>query len=243
MSTWQMIRHLLRYRWWFLLLNLLVSFALYALTVVPAVVTRAILNTLSGEAQVGWNSWTLVAIFAASALARQLLYCLLMLGSSSYNQLLNMILYSNLLEQILRRPNANVPPAATGDIVSRFRDDIGSLAGFLGMGYHLASSVVQAIIAVLLMARVDPWLTLIIFAPLVAVTVLISWSRSRITHYRAASQAATSRVTAALGELFGGVLTIKLLGAEANVIDQLRTHNTVRRQAAIKDRYLLNKWG
>lgn len=236
MSTWKMIIRLLGYRWWILLCTLLLSFALYALTVVPAVVSRSILNQLSGDVGAGWNVWTLVAIFALSALARQTLYVLFSLVSNTYRHLLTMILYSNLLEQMLRRSKRTAQSTATGEIVSRFRDDIGSLGGFLGMGYHLASSLLQAVIAVWLMARVDPWLTLVIFAPLVASTVLINWSRGRISRYHAANQAATSRVTGTLGELFGGVLTIKVMGAQANVIEQLRTHNRSRRQAAIKDR-------
>lgn len=236
MSTWQTIWHLLRYQGWRLALTLVVSLLLYGLTVVPGVISREIFNLLTGDAPVRLGLWTLVAIFALSAVARQVLYCVFMLSSTLHRHLLFGLLRSNLLEQLLQRPGARALPYSPGEAISRFRDDVGSVQSLLGNGYHLVSSAFQATIATVIMVRIDPWLTIGVFAPLVLVTVLINTSRRRIVQYRTANQVATSRVTGVLGELFGGVQAIKVAGAEQHVIGYLHKLNAVRRQAAIKDR-------
>ena len=236
MTTWQTIWHLLRYRGWRLALTLVVSLLLYGLTVVPGVISREVFNLLTGDAPVRLSLWTLVALFALSAVARQVLYCVFMLSSTLHRHLLFGLLRSNLLEQLLQRPGARALPYSPGEAISRFRDDVGSVQSLLGSGYHLVSSAFQAIIAAVIMIRIDPWLTIGVFAPLVLVTVLINTSRRRIVQYRTANQVATSRVTGVLGELFGGVQAIKVAGAEQHVIGYLHKLNAVRRQAAIKDR-------
>jgi ATP-binding cassette subfamily B protein len=153
-----------------------------------------------------------------------------------HRHLLFALIRSNLLEHILRRPGARATPYSAGEAISRFRDDVQSLQGYLGAGYHLISSVCHAAIAAAIMLRIDAWLTLVVFAPLLLITVLINQSRGRIIHYRAAAQAATSQVTGALGELFGAVQVLKMAGAEQDVIHRLHTLGATRRQAAIKDR-------
>ncbi len=236
MSTWQTIWPLLRYRGRFLSLLLLGSLALYGLTVVPGVLSREIFNRLTEQAPVRLGLWTLVALYGLSAVARQLIYYLLSLGSTLHRHLLAGLLRSNLLDQLFQRPGAQALPASSGEAISRFRDDVNSLGSFLGSGFHLVSSTFQATIAAIIMVRINPLLTLMVFAPLILVTVLINQSRRRIVQYRAANQAATGRVTGVLGEFFGAVQAIKVAGAEQHIIGYLHKLNTTRRQAAIKDR-------
>lgn len=236
MTTWQTIGRLLRYRRWFLGLTLLVSLLLYGFTVAPALISREIFNRLTGEASVQLNLWTLVMLFALSSVACQICYCVFMVGSTLHRHLLFSLLRSNLLDQLLQKPGAQALPYSSGEAISRFRDDVGSLGSFLGNGFHLVSSAFQATIGAIIMLRINPLLTLVVFAPLILVTVLINQSRQRIVHYRAANQAATGRVTGGLGELFGAVQAIKVAGAEQRIIGYLHKLNGVRRQAAIKDR-------
>ncbi len=238
MTTWQMVWRLLRYRSGFLSLLLLGSLALYGLTVVPGVLARAIFNRLTDPTPVRLGLWTLVTLFIAAAVARQLIYCLFSLGSTVHRHLLVGLLRSNLLEQLFQQPGAQALPYSSGEAISRFRDDVGSVLSFIGSGFHLVSSAFQATIAAILMLRIDPLLTVVVFAPLVLVTVLINQSRQRIVQYRTANQVATGRVVGALGELFGAVQAIKVANAEPHVINYLHKLNTVRRQAAIKDRML-----
>lgn len=236
MSTWQTIWQLLRYRGWFLSLLLLGSLALYGLTVVPGVLAREIFNRLTDSAPVRFGLWTLVTLIVLSTVARQIIYWLLSLGSALHRHLLSSLLRSNLLEQLFQRPGAQALPYSAGEALSRFRDDVSGALSFIGSGFHLVSSAFQATIAAVILLRIDPLLTLIVFAPLVLVTVLINQSRQRIIQYRTANQVATGRVAGALGELFGAVQAIKVAGAEQHVISYLHKLNTTRRQAAIKDR-------
>ena len=236
MSTWQTIWQLLRYRGWFLSLLLLGSLALYGLTVVPGVLAREIFNRLTDPAPVRFGLWTLVTLIVLSTVARQTIYWLLSLGSALHRHLLASLLRSNLLEQLFQRPGAQALPYSAGETLSRFRDDVSGALGFIGSGFHLVSSAFQATIAAVILLRIDPLLTLIVFAPLLLVTVLINQSRQRIVQYRTANQVATGRVAGALGELFGAVQAIKVAGAEQHATGYLHKLNATRRQAAIKDR-------
>ena len=236
MSTWQTLWALLQYRGRLLSLLLLGSLTLYGLTVVPGVLTREIFNKLTDQAPVRLGLWTLVTLIVLSTLARQLIYCLFSVGSALHRHLLASLLRSNLLEQLFQRPGAQALPYSTGEALSRFRDDVNGSLNFLGNGFHFVSSVFQALIATVILLRIDPLLTLVIFAPLVLVTVLINQSRQRLVQYRTANHVATGRVAGALGEVFGAVQAIKLAGAEQPVIDHLHKLNATRQQAAIKDR-------
>ncbi|MFN8486836.1 MAG: ABC transporter ATP-binding protein [Caldilineaceae bacterium] len=238
MSTWQTIWQLLRYRSRLLSILLLGSLALYGLTVVPGVLAREIFNQLTSQAPVRLGLWTLVALIVLSTVARQLIYCFFSVGSTLHRHLITGLLRSNLLEQLLQRPGAQALPYSTGEALSRFRDDVNSASSFIGWGFHLVSSVFQATIAAVILLRIDPLLTVLVFAPLMLVTVLINQSRQRIVQYRTANQVATGRVVGALGELFGAVQAIKVAGAEQRVIGHLQGLNATRRQAAIKDRML-----
>jgi ATP-binding cassette subfamily B protein len=236
MKTWPIIIQLLRYRWWLWVLNLLLSILLYALTIPPALIAREIFDNLSGDAPATLGIWTLALLYSGSALARQALYCAFMLSSNTHRHLLFALVRSNLLDHILQRPGAHAVPYSTGDAISRFRDDVQSLQSYLGAGYHLISSLCQAAIAAAIMVRIDAWLTLVVFAPLFLVMLVINQTRGRIVRYRTAAQAATGQVTGALGELFGAVQVLKMAGAEQDATQRLRDLNTARRKAAIKDR-------
>ena len=186
MSTWQTIWQLLRYRGWFLSLLLLGSLALYGLTVVPGVLAREIFNRLTDPAPVRFGLWTLVTLIVLSTVARQIIYWLFSLGSALHRHLLASLLRSNLLEQLFQRPGAQALPYSAGETLSRFRDDVNGALGFIGSGFHLVSSAFQATIAAVILLRIDPLLTLIVFAPLLLVTVLINQEDALVVDLRAA---------------------------------------------------------
>lgn len=86
------------------------------------------------------------------------------------------------------------------------------------------------------MLSINETVTLVVFLPLAVITILLNQGRKRIDHYRAESRESTSRVSGALGEIFGAVQAIKVAGGESRVIGHLRTLSAARRYHALRER-------
>ncbi|MHB8674750.1 MAG: ATP-binding cassette domain-containing protein, partial [Candidatus Limnocylindrales bacterium] len=122
-----------------------------------------------------------------------------------------------------------------GEAVSRFRDDVEEVFDALDVLLDFSGAFVFAAIAVLLMNRISPLLTLAVLLPLLITAGVVNLLGGSIRRYRRASRAATSRVTSFIGELFGAVQAVKVATAEESVIGEFRRLNAVRRKAALKD--------
>ncbi len=241
------VRHylwqLLRYKPWIWLLTILAYLLLYGLNFAPPLIARAIFNRLTGDAPVQFGLWTLVLLLLGSAVARQAAYVALTAGQVLHGSLLGAVVRANLLQQLLEHPAARPTDEAPGALLSRFRDDIQPLSTFLGNAFNLVGVGFFALLAAVTMIRINPWLTLVAFVPLLLVGLAIDRSSQRISRLRAANQIATSKVTGLLGELFGAVQAIKVADAEGRVIRQLEVVNERRRQAALRDRLVTELFG
>ena len=84
---------------------------------------------------------------------------------------------------------------------------------------------VAAAIAVVIMARINLTITLVIFIPLFSIIILsrLAWGRLLGT-YRA-GRLALDAATGFLGEAFGAVQAVKIAGAEEGVVDHLTALN------------------
>ncbi len=71
MKDWQYIWGLIRFRpGLYLLSGLLASTMFYLFPLVPGLIARQFLNSLSGDAQAGFGLWTLIALLVGTALVR-----------------------------------------------------------------------------------------------------------------------------------------------------------------------------
>jgi ATP-binding cassette subfamily B protein len=90
--------------------------------------------------------------------------------------------------------------------------------------------------AVYVMVQIDPRITLVVFAPLVLVVVIVNVALTRIGTYREASREATGHVTGFIGEMFGNVQAIKVAHAEDRLLGRFDVLNDQRRLTTLKDR-------
>ena len=234
-ATWRILGSVLRYRGWLFWGTVLAYVAEYCLFIVPPLIAREVLNSLSGEAQVALNFWTLIALLIGANLASVVFFYLIMVTETTYAHTIYSLLRLNIFEQILRQPAAKALPYSPGEAVSRFRDDIMANQYFFSMSYNLIATAAFATLAMMLMLQIHPAITLVVFLPLTIVVWLVKHLRERIERYREASQAAIGQVTGLLGELFGAVLAIKVAGAEKPIIQHFETINKQRQEAAIRD--------
>ena len=95
--------------------------------------------------------------------------------------------------------------------------------------------MVVLVVAMGVLWRIEPRITLALGLPIVAVVVTVQVATARIQRYRQSSQEALGSVTGFLGEVFGAALAIKAARAERHVIRHLRELNELRRRATVRD--------
>jgi ATP-binding cassette, subfamily B, bacterial len=144
------------------------------------------------------------------------------------------VLRGNALRAILAA--AGRLPGSSGEALARLRDDVATVVSFVDEFIPLTGSVLFAVGAFVVMARIDRVVTLIVLLPMLAVGVLSTWARATVKRLHARAQASGAAVTGYLGEVFANVLAIRTSGAEAAVLARLAGHNRARRHAAVRDR-------
>ena len=240
-STWRYMLHLARYKpALYLSSALLASIISYLFPLIPGLVVRQILDKVSGEAAVGVNLWTLFALLAGIALVRQFVMLSSVGVETSLHIVINTLLRHNLLARILQHPGARALPASPGEAITRFREDVEAMPNFLSWTFDPVGQGLVLIFGLGTLARINPWITLAVFVPLLLTLLVVNLATRRIQRYRRANQEAIGAVTGLLGEIFGAVQAIKLAGTEKHLIAYFQTLNETRRIATLRD-LLLNK--
>jgi ATP-binding cassette subfamily B protein len=230
--VWQLARFRLGL---YLVSGLTASTFAYVFPLVPALLVRQFFDTLTGQAPASFGPTTLLALLVAAAIAQYGAWVLGGFVENSDQQIVSALLRRNLLGHILEYPGARALPASPGEAISRFRNDVQYVVGFLTWTLDPVGQAAVVIIALVVLVRIDPGITLVVVVPVFAVVGLVILATRRIQSYRRASQAAVGEVTGLLGEIFSAVLAIKVGGAEANVVAHLRVMNENRRRATLND--------
>lgn len=230
------IWQLARFRSGLYLLNgLLTSILFYLFPLVPGLLVRQIFDGLTGAAQVQIGVWGLCALLVGTAVAR----FMLTLGSiaTDLTQFFGVgaLVRKNLLAQILQQPGARTLPASPGEAVSRFRDDVDGVIGFLGWTFDPLGQAIMLIVALTVLSNINRLITLTVVVPLLVALVIVHQATRRIQAYRRANQEAIAAVTGFIGEIFGAIQTVQIAGAEARAVAHLKTLTTTRRKAVLQD--------
>src|SRR5258708_19171209 len=222
--------------WLWLLSGCLASGVIYAFPLVPGLVIRQFLDTLSSGATFGPNLWTPLALLVAVAFVRGMTMIAGFLAERGLQLIVGTLLRRNVLDHILRQPGAQPLPSSSGEAISRLRDDVQAVT--LGLSWMLdpVGQLVVAGLAVATLARVDPTLTLAVLAPVVVVIVLVRVANARIITFRRAAQQSIGNMTGLLGDVFSAALAIKVADAEQRVVAHLHKLNESRRRAQLADR-------
>lgn len=133
-------------------------------------------------------------------------------------------------------PEAGRPVVSAGEAVARFRDDTEDIAIFVDTWIDVAGGVFFTIIALSVLATVDPTATVMMVIPMVVVglAATLLGSRLRVAHFD--DRVATSAVTGLLGDIMGAATTVKVNRAESAVLRELKRVVDRRRQTAVRVR-------
>jgi ATP-binding cassette subfamily B protein len=236
LKTWPFNWRLIRYRPWPYTVFCIFHMSFFIIQVIPGLIEKAVFDTITGAAPVAIGLWELIALYISVELVRQAASFGEIWGDVTFRYTVGALLRFNLFASTLRRPGALPLPVSVGDAISRYDHDVGETSDFPLWIPDMAGQTISSLIAVIIMARINLTITLVIFLPLALSIIVARLAWSRIHRYRHAARNATGNVVGFLGELFCAVQAVKVANAEKDVIDHFRTLNDIRRKTMLRDR-------
>jgi ATP-binding cassette subfamily B protein len=206
--------------------------------IVPGLLAQAFFNTLPQARGLNAQLWMLIALLIMTALARSMLIFVGGWVDNLHRFSMSALLRRNLLERVLERPGARAVPGSPGEAISRFRDDSEQAEDAISWTLDNIGEGLFAVIAVVILMRVNVTITLLVFLPLAGVVALAQGLSKRLEKYRRASRKATGQVTSAIGEIFSTVQGIQVAAAEPYVLAHFQRLNEHRRATMLRDRVL-----
>ena len=180
-------------------------------------------------------AWLAVAGFAVTRFARFGIFYFAVRAWFRIWFTLDSLLRRNLLGWLLLAPGSRRLPDTPAEAVSRFRDDVDDVAAYTEAWIDAGGFLIYSAVAIFLMWRVDPTITLVVCAPLLLVVVFVQRLSPQIRAYRRRMRQATARVTDFLGETFGAVSAVKLSAHEQQMVAHLARLGDIRKKAALRD--------
>ena len=234
-GTWELIR----YRPWPFVVNLVFGVIFIATELIPGLITRRFFDTLTGEATAAYNITTLLALLVAVQFGRMIANVLSEWGGWIVRSVNGVLMRVNFMRNILAKPAARPMPVDSGDAIHRLERDVGDFSDFPTWIPQEVGEGIFFLAAVIIMARINPWITLIAVLPLMAVFFInrIAWRRFLL--YDRATRMASSRVTGFLGEILGGVQAVKVADAEGGVLQYFNNLSEARRVAGVRENTFL----
>ncbi len=210
--------------------------AVYCARLLPGLVAQQAFDTLQrGTADPPAIAW-LAAAFVGVGLAAAVAETAGMTWDVNFRFSMSAVLQRNMLAEILRRPGARALDRSPGEALSVFRDDVEHAEDGTDWTVDMFSLTVFAIAAMAILINVNATITIFVFVPLVAIIAVAQVATRRLQQSRAASQVATSRVTGALGEIFGAVQAVQIARAERGVVEHFRRLSDIRRKTVLRER-------
>jgi ATP-binding cassette subfamily B protein len=197
--------------------------------------TRAFFDSFTGQA--GIDVWTAVALIVGLQLGEVLAEMTVARSWSGFSYKAHALLQRNMFAGILSGYGTHGLPVAPGDAISRFREDPPAItSGSMDGVCDLIGRAAFAVVAGVVMWRIDPVLMLAAFAPVVAGSLVSDALGTRSSRYGAAALQSTTDLTRFLGELVGAQLAVRVAGAEDRVVAHLAETGEARRRLSLRDR-------
>ncbi|MFI6789409.1 ABC transporter ATP-binding protein [Nonomuraea sp. NPDC050383] len=238
-GVWTVVAGLVRFDLRRFLVGALLWMPVSVLPLGTGLALQAIFDGISGQAaaapgQVLWLCAALVGV----ELARGLTMVVAWTYGDYWWDAAATLLRSNLLRSVLTAPGPAAArlPYAPGDALARLRDDVSDLVELVDEAVPLAGAILFGGTALGIMAAIDPVVTAALVVPMVVIGVAGRLMSRRVRRLHQRARALGADVTAYVGEMFGGVLALKVAGAEAAALERLRERNRARRDAALRDR-------
>lgn len=236
MKTWQAAWRLVRFRPLLYGSGTVLYIMYINLPLVSGLLIRQIFNALTNNAPATLNLWSLIALLFGAEVVRMLCFGIAITTWLTFCLVSEALLTKNMLGWLFQGPQAQRLPAAPGEVVNRFRDDVNEVITYLDTWSDIFSNGFFTLFALGIMISLNPLITIVIFVPLAGIIAVTRALGARITSYRQQNRQAVGRVAGFIGELFGAAQTLKTAGAEDNAVAYFSRLNDQRRRAALRDR-------
>jgi ATP-binding cassette subfamily B protein len=236
--TWKLTALMIQNQWGAYTLYFLFSVLIFAEQLAPGLIVKTIFDRLSGESAQSDVTflWGMIALYLGIELARLFVAIGYEYYGMTFRLLVSSLLRTNLIASILRRRSDQPLPVSSGEALNRFRhdEDMGEVTDFPTWIPDQVGKWIAAAIAVIIMARINLTITLVIFIPLFSIIILsrLAWGRLLGTYRQ--GRLALDAATGFLGETFGAVQAVKVAGAEEGVVDHLAALNHARAQVELQ---------
>jgi ATP-binding cassette subfamily B protein len=236
--TWKLTALMIQNQWGAYTLYFLFSVLIFAEQLAPGLIVKTIFDRLSGESAQSDVTflWGMIALYLGIELARLFVAIGYEYYGMTFRLLVSSLLRTNLIASILRRRSDQPLPVSSGEALNRFRhdEDMGEVTDFPTWIPDQVGKWIAAAIAVIIMARINLTITLVIFIPLFSIIILsrLAWGRLLGTYRQ--GRLALDAATGFLGETFGAVQAVKVAGAEEGVVDHLAALNHARAQIELQ---------
>ena len=234
-GTWSLIR----FRPWYFAVNLGLGVVLLGSELIPGLISRRFFDELTGAAPATFGIATLLGLFVAVQLGRTIVGVGYEWGGWLVRNANGVLMRVNFMANVLAKPAARPMPVESGDAIHRLERDVGDFADFPTWLPQMIGQALFFVFAVAIMARINPWITLVAVLPLLAVFFInrVAWRRFLL--YDRATRVASSRVTGFLGEILGGVQAVKVADAETGALRYFDTLSEARRRAGVRQNTFL----
>lgn len=237
-QTWRLLWGMLRYKAALFALDSFFLVLMQATPLVPGLITRWFFDVLSGRTAAGLEPWSIAALLLVVALGRVVVILCAVSLDILHAFYVKSMLRRNMLEGVLDLPGTTALRQPLGEVLSGFREDPEHVHAVLTLVPDTAGAVLSSLVAVLILYRISPKLTLLVFGPLAMIVALAQSASNQFQKRRRASREATAKVTAAIAEAFGAVQAIKVARAEAPVRDNVDRLGEERRKAMLTEKGL-----
>ena len=234
MTTATFIWRMLGHRPWLYTIDDVVWIGVYGSRLLPGLVAQRAFDALASSSGATTVLW-FAALFVGVGLAQAGVYVAGLLVDVVYRVSLSALLQRNLLAEILRRPGAQSLDRTPGEALTVFRDDVAIAENGVDQMLDMVFYLMVAVGAMAILISTNATIAIFVFLPLVAVVGVAQALTARVRRARSASQAATSRVTGALSEIFGAVQAVQLARAERAIVEHFREISEVRRRAVLQE--------
>ena len=236
LGTGRFLWHMATFRPWIYLTDNVLWTAVYCARLLPGLVAQQAFDALQrGTADPLTIAW-ISAAFVGSGIAGAVAETAGMSIDVFFRFSVSAVLQRNMLAEILRRPGARALDRSPGEAMSVLRDDVEHAENGSDWTVDMISLTIFAAAAMWILASVNATITIFVFVPLVAIVAVAQIVTRRLQQSRAASRIATSRVTGALGEIFGAVQAVQIARAEQGVVDHFHRLSELRRRAVLRER-------
>ena len=236
LGTGRFLWHMATFRPWIYFTDNVLWTAVYCARLLPGLVAQQAFDTLQrGTADPSTIAWVSAA-FVGTGIAGAIANTAGMSIDVFFRFSVSAVLQRNMLAEILRRPGARALDRSPGEALSVFRDDVQHAEDGSDWTVDMISLTIFSIAAMAILLNVNATITIFVFVPLIAIVLVAQVATRRLQQSRAASRIATSRVTGALGEIFGAVQAVQIARAERGVVEHFRRLSESRRKTVLRER-------